>query len=300
MGYALGVDIGGTKIASVIIDRNYKVIHRLEVESITTNKEKMFHQVVLSIDRVMEEANIKLEDIVGMGIGVPGKVDRKNGIAVYQNNLPWGNFPIRERLRNYYDFTNILIDNDVHLATLAEWEMCNLNSKETFVYTTISTGVSCATIYNGEFLRGVGFAGELGLLPVETSFTESGIGRLEQVSSGQAIAKEAKKLYGDKKILTRDVFEKYYAKDPTAKYIIQSVSKSIAHGLYSIICVLDPKKIVLGGGVINKNPILLDLIKDHLLHYVSKEQEQSISRIAISHYKESSGIIGAGVLGLNL
>lgn len=298
MVYALGVDIGGTKIASVIIDENYNIISRYEVESIPENKETMFVQVIKAIDKVMQQANMQITQISGMGIGIPGKVDRKNGIAIFQNNLPWENFPIINRLSEHYNFTQIKIDNDVHLAALAEWKISNLTKGATFVYATVSTGVSCATIHDGEFLRGAGFAGELGLLPVETNFTSNRIGRLELVSSGPSIEEVARERYGNSKILTKDVFTKFYHEDEEAKLIIQSAAKSIAHGLYSIICLLDPQKITIGGGVANNNPILIGLIQKYLSLYVLKEQESSLNRIGISHFKGDSGVIGAGILGL--
>lgn len=295
--YALGVDVGGTKVATVIIDRELNVVHRVEVESITTNREVMFNQVTDSIDRALKQANISLNEIAGIGVGVPGKVDKTNGIAIYQNNLPWKDFPIVSRLREYYSFENIRIDNDVHVATLAEWKISELDKEATFVYFTVSTGVSCATIHRGEFIRGSGFAGEIGLFPVESAFFEGERVRLECAASGPTIEKIAKEKYNDPSIVPKQVFQKYREGCETATSIVQSVTKSLANGAYAIICLLDPQRIVFGGGVINNNTYLIDLIRDHLAELVIKEQKEALNRLSVSHFKEDSGAIGAGILG---
>ncbi|HLQ72226.1 MAG TPA: ROK family protein, partial [Bacillota bacterium] len=98
MKYALGVDVGGTKVASAILDQEGRLIERVELPSNPVDKEKVFEQVVRSIDGVMEQSAISFSDLDGMGVGVPGKVNRDEGIAVFQNNLPWRDFPVVERL----------------------------------------------------------------------------------------------------------------------------------------------------------------------------------------------------------
>lgn len=295
MSYTLGIDIGGTKIASVIIDRSYNIISRAEVESVNKNQETLFAQVIKAIDLTIEKSNLTITDLVGVGVGVPGKIDKKKGIAIYQNNIPWENFPIVSRLQKEYSIKNVWLDNDVYLATLAEWKVSNIHKNATFVYLTVSTGISCSIIHQGNFVRGDGFAGEIGLLPVETEAFEPKIDRLEQVASGPAIEKAARKLLFNKNINAKEVFEEYYEGHKKADQIISSVTKSIAHGVYSIICLLDPQQIVFGGGVINNNPLMIELIKEHLTNFVVKEQKNSLANIKLSHFTQNAGVIGAGI-----
>lgn len=297
LAFALGVDIGGTKIAAVIIDQYGNIHRRSEVASDPSDKENMFKQVIKSIEMVLEESKVSLKEIEGMGVGVPGKVDRKNGIAVYQNNLPWRNFPIVSRLQEYFSFKNIVIDNDVHMATFAEWKVSKTNIQDTFVYVTISTGISCSIIHQGSFLRGNGFAGELGLFPVLARSSSKGIESLEESASGPAIKKLAAKRFNDPDLTTREFFLKYNNHDEEATALMNEVVDSLTHGIYSIVCLLDPQRIVLGGGVINNNPFLLDLIKESLTQYVIPEQQHILERLYISELKGDSGVIGAGLKG---
>lgn len=296
--YALGVDIGGTKIATVIIDQYGEIYKRSEVASDPSDKEKMFEQVIKSIEMVLEGSKIQLKDIKGMGVGVPGKIDRENGIAVFQNNLPWRDFPIVSRLQDYFSFQNIVIDNDVYMATFAEWKVSDTNKQDTFVYLTISTGISCAIIHQGSFMRGNGFAGELGLFPVLAGSSLNGIENLEKSASGPAIKKIAEKRFNNPNLTTGDFFSKYEENDEEAIVLMNEVVGSLAHGIYSIICLLDPHRIVLGGGVINNNTLLLNLIKESLKQYLIPEQQHILERLFTSKLKGDSGIVGAGLKGI--
>src|SRR5690625_7753544 len=98
------------------------VIEKVEFKSIVTNKETIYSQVTKSNYYSLQKTKTSSDNIKGMGIGVPGKVDKQNGIAVYQNKLPWRNFPIVDRLHEHYQIKRINIDNDVYLATLSDWK----------------------------------------------------------------------------------------------------------------------------------------------------------------------------------
>lgn len=299
MEKVIGVDIGGTKIATVIVNQEGEIISRSEVSSDASDKERMFNQVKKSIDAVLQESGIPIEEISGMGVGVPGKVDRENGVAVFQNNLPWRNFPIVSRLQASYPIEKIVLDNDVYMATFAEWNYASANVDETFVYMTISTGISCAIIQEGSFLRGNGFAGEVGLLPVLNHRSSGKAVTLEQAASGVALEKKAQSVFNDPRMTTAKLFAAYYEEDQQAVEIIHEMVSTICYGLYPIVCVLDPHKIVLGGGVINHNPILIDLIKKQLEEYMIPEQRAILNNIFASEYKGNSGVVGAGLKASN-
>ncbi|NYE03346.1 glucokinase [Bacillus niacini] len=283
MKKAIGIDIGGTKIAAGIISESGELLHQQEVKSDPSDRESMFKQVVTAVEQVLK--GTLLSEIEGIGAGVPGKVDRENGIAIFQNNLPWQQFPIAARLREQFGAKPITIDNDVYMAAFAEWKTTQGQMNETFVYVTISTGISCCIIHNGFFLRGAGFAGELGLIPV---LSKEGNERLEKIAAGPGIQNIAG-------IPTKDVFTGYVNGSKEFQSIIDEAANHLAQGLYSISSLIDPHKMVFGGSVIVNNPFLLELIKEKLKTYQISEQQHLLDQMSISTLAQNNGVVGAGL-----
>jgi glucokinase len=292
MKKAIGIDIGGTKIAAGIISETGELFERTEVKSDSSDREKMFAKVVEAVEQVLGKSSISITDIEGIGVGVPGKVDREKGIAVFQNNLPWKQFPITTRLQEQFGSVRITIDNDVYMAAFSEWKAAQVNSVETFVYVTISTGISCSIIHQGSFFRGAGFAGELGLIPVLSSGANE---RLEKIAAGPGIQKLAEKGLKVEQISTQDVFRGYLNGEQEYQPIIDEVTDHLAQGLYAISCLLDPHKMVFGGSVIVNNPFLIELIKEKLKVYQLPEQQHLLGEMSISTLAQNNGVVGAGL-----
>lgn len=294
MEYVIGVDIGGTKIASIVADSVGNIVHRCELPSIKENPEEMFQQVVRCIHKLILSADISMQEVTSMGVGVPGKVDREKGLAIYQNNLPWRNFPIVERLKEQFpSIKNITIDNDVYMAAYAEWKAADLPENATFVYVTVSTGISCSIIHNGNFLRGNGFAGELGLLPMPGIDRSQTSTTLENIASGPGILRLARDIYNDPDLEIETLFLKYQKNEKQAVKIINQMLESLAGGLYTIACLINPHQMVCGGGVINHQPYLVDLLNKLVDNFMILEQGRANNLIKVSKLGEDAGVIGA-------
>ncbi|KMQ06136.1 kinase [Bacillus cereus] len=292
MKKAVGIDIGGTKIAAGVISETGELLERAEIKSDPSDREKMFGKVVEAMEQVLRKSSISIADIEGIGVGVPGKVDFEKGIAVFQNNLPWRQFPISVRLQEQFGIQRIKIDNDVYMAAYAEWRATHVKEDETFVYVTISTGISCSIIHRGSFFRGAGFAGELGLIPV---LTRGGNERLEKIAAGPGIQRIAERALHVDTISTKDVFASYKNGVPEYQSIINEVTDYLAQGLYKISCLLDPHRMIFGGSVIVKNPFLLELIKVKLKNFQLPEQQHLLEQMSISTLAQNNGVVGAGL-----
>ncbi|HLR52044.1 MAG TPA: ROK family protein [Candidatus Avamphibacillus sp.] len=299
MNYAIGIDIGGTTIASGIVNQKGDVIQQEIVNSDPSDREKMFEKVIQCVEKLMDHSSIPMSEIYGIGAGVPGKVDRDKGIAVFQNNLPWSNFPFVKRIQDHFKIDKITMDNDVYMAAYAEWKAAGL-SDELFVYMTISTGISSSIINAGKFVRGAGFAGEVGLVPVYAPYEESKIERLEKTAAGPALEKHANQRMNTDAITGKELFHAFYHKDSSARELIDDITSSLVQGIYMINSLLDPHKIVFGGSVITHNPVLLGLIKDKLDTYLIDEQKHILNNMAISQLGNDQGIIGAGLSVLDV
>ena len=292
MNYSIGLDIGGTKIAAGIVDEEGNVFSEVKLPSKIDDKESMFEQVLNALEKTIIEFEGNIKEIIGIGIGLPGKVDRKNGVAVFQNNLPWPNFPLKERLLEYYPEMKIYIDNDVAVAAYGEHFLNKVEKEKLFTYITLSTGVASASVLDNKLIKGNGFSGELGLIPVVSELENNELIALEKCTSGVAIEQYGRTLYEEQSLTTKDIFNRYYEGDMIAKEIIEGVSKSLAYGFVSIISLLDPEKIVVGGSVAVHHPVLIDLIKKELNGLLIEAQLDAIERISVSENPDAA-LIGA-------
>ncbi|WP_157812115.1 ROK family protein [Alteribacter populi] len=283
-------DIGGTKISAALADENGEMTHRVKVKNDVQSSESAFHSLCFAFDRVLELARVKRDDIKLIGLGVPGQVDSNNGIAVYQNNLPWRDFPLAKQLKERFCHAEIVMDNDVAMAAYGEWKTFDLK-KETFVYVTVSTGISAYIISEGRFIRGSGMAGEIGF----STYRESeNVKTLEELASGPAIEAAGKTLYNNSGMTTEQVFNKYYEGDPTAAVVMRKTAQYLAFSLQHLFSILDPHVVVIGGGVMNNHPEFLTLIKEKLKPLLHNPVQSEVSeRLYTSQIKGESGLYGA-------
>ena len=291
MRKAMGVDIGGTKVAAAIIDEQGHITHRVQVPSDTSSSEAMLACVVGVIDACLAEAGVDVSDLTGIGLGIPGKVDSLNGVAIFQNNIPWEKFPVVARLADRYAQVPIAIENDVKAAAYAEYRLAGMGPLDVFGYLTVSTGIACTNIVNHQIIRGDGFSGEIGFLPVPSS---TGLRPLESVCAGPGI--EAMALYLDDRITVAQVFARALKGEQIANELVDQSAMGVAIGLFAMICLLDPKEIVIGGSVAVKNPFYVERIKAVLERYAHKEQMHILPHIRVTDLGGDNGIIGAGFL----
>ncbi|WP_394139425.1 ROK family protein [Cytobacillus oceanisediminis] len=286
---ALVADIGGTKIAAAFVSNKEKTLkQRLQADSVSHDSDALFDCILAVFFQIMEKEKIKSDEIKFIGLGIPGKVDSVNGLAVYQNNLPWRNFPLKDNLKKYFPNAEIAMDNDVYMAAYGEWTEWNM-AKETFAYVTVSTGISACLLSEGKFLRGAGIAGEIGLTLLENG---DELTSLENLASGTAIGESAKKVFNPK-LTVAGVMDLYLQEDPQACEIIHRAARCIARGLHQLFTIIDPHLVVVGGGVIINQPEFFSLIKQELKNMVQNPLQEGVEkRVQVSKLKADAGLFG--------
>jgi len=290
MGNILVADVGGTKLAVALFSQHHQLLGRREVPSDKTNKEALFTCLIDSFEQLCVGKEVSFDEISKVCIGVPGIVDVQKGIAVYQNNIPWENFLICERLTEVFPHAHIKMDNDVYMATWGEYRARDF-SKETMIYITLSTGISCCTIVNGEFLRGNGLAGEIGF-----SIVNNDGKTLEESVAGPAIEKLGRKLLGDPDISLKDMMKLFYNGDPIVDKILGQLIHCVSKQLQQMILLLDPHCIVLGGGFFNHHPKIIDHIKEALQQcFVGTPFAGREQIVESSIHKGEAGLYGAAI-----
>ncbi|WP_413375548.1 ROK family protein [Alkalihalobacillus sp. 1P02AB] len=292
MNYILTADVGGTKIATALLNEAGVVYAQKILPSLTENAETMYEQLLLAFQYVMNEAGVVEKEVCFIGVGLPGKVDVIRGMAIFQNNLPWRDFPLVSRLQTNFPTSEITIDNDVYMAAKGEWFAHQLKN-ELMAFVTISTGISACFIQKGEVIRGAGMAGEIGLTYVGCDEKET----LEEKASGTSLTKKSvNRLNLQSKDAVKQLMDSFLQGDPLAKEIVTHMTRDMAKGLHQIFCVLDPDIIVLGGGVVNHQPWLLDFIKKELQKLVVNPVQSGIEkRLRVSKLKEEAGLLGASI-----
>ncbi|MDK6233808.1 ROK family protein [Aerococcus sanguinicola] len=288
--YRIGVDIGGSKLSVALVNDQLEIVKKYYRKISGLGREDLFDLVKELIQRALQEAG--KASVRGIGLGIPGKVDRDRGIAVYQMMIPWANFPIVDRLEESFDLP-IRIDNDVAVAALAEYQLAQRDPEETFSYVTVSTGISSQSFVHGQMIRGSGFAGETALVPVSYRNPEC---LVQHLASGTGIQDRGRQLLDRPDLATVDIFNLAQAGDRQAQEVIQEGAEVLAWSLYQIICVLDPAEIVLGGSVILEQAGYLQACKEALEPMLFPDQAHVLDHISASSLGENNGLLGAAAL----
>ena len=260
--YVVGVDLGGTKIYTALVDLEGNIIKEKTVETLAQEGEKaVLGRLIETISYVIDGTDKSL--IKSIGIGSPGPLDVKNGIIIESANLPFKNFEIVKNIRETYDLPTYL-DNDANVATLGEFMFGAGKGTENMVFITASTGIGGGAVLNGKLFRGAtGNALEIGHMTVSTEGPRCGCGNLgcaEALGSGTAIGKRAKEavlsnvttsLKNYDNVTSKEVFKEAANGDRVAKNILKTSLTYLGIAVANTITNFDPEKVVVGGGVVN-------------------------------------------------
>lgn len=311
-GYAVGVDVGGTKIECALVDDRGQVIKQIKRP---TDVIGGYPAVLMQIIEYVRELTYDEKGpLWGIGVGVAGQVDAEKGIVLSAPNLKWKNVPLKA------DLTKVLaplvvVTNDVRAATWGEWRYGAGRGISQLVCIFVGTGIGGGVVCNGTMLNGFGnTAGEVGHLITQINGPRCSCGNsgcLEALASGWAIAKIAKdiiKVNPDRgeyilrlvddhidAITSHQVIEAFRAKDPLAVEIMDGVRRALIAGLASIVNVLNPQRVILGGGIIEGCPELLDSIAEGL-RKMSLKAATGCVEIVKPQLQNSAGVIGAASL----
>ena len=271
--YVVGVDLGGTKIYTALVDLEGNIIKEKTVETLAHEGEQaVMGRIIDTINYVIDGTDKDL--VKSIGIGSPGPLDVKNGIIIENSNLPFKNFAIVKTIKETYDLPTYL-DNDANVATLGEFMFGAGKGTENMVFITASTGIGGGAVLNGKLFRGsTGNALEVGHMTVATEGPRCGCGNLgcaEALGSGTAIGKRAKEavlsnvvtsLKNYENVTAKEVFKEAANGDRVAKNILNTSLTYLGIAVANTITNFDPEKVVVGGGVVNGGDIVIDTIRN--------------------------------------
>jgi glucokinase len=311
MKYAIGIDLGGSKIAGGVVNENGRVI---EKSVIPTEAYRGKSHVVNSISNLVKYLlnKSKSKEVIGIGIGVPSPVNFEKGVIYFAPNLGWRNVNIRSELKKYFNLP-IYVDNDANLAAYGEqWVGTGKNIKD-FLYLTLGTGIGGGIILNGELYRGSNnYAGEFGHMTVEPDGRRCNCGArgcIEMYSSGKGIILSVKEMYnnGETTILEEKILKNnltgedvYLAakekKDSVAVKAFDTAGKYLGVALSSAVNLLDVRLVILGGNVSKAKEFILPSLKKELYRRLIYKGKGKV-KVKFTRLEPSVvGIIGAARL----
>ena len=272
MQYGFGVDLGGTTVKLAFFDDSGTMLDKWEIPTVTANGGgQILPDIATAIENYLKQKALPKEQIIGIGIGVPGPV-RPDGTVNKCINLGWGVFNIEQELQQLTGLP-VKAGNDATVAALGECWMGGGKGCQSMVFATLGTGVGGGIVVNGKVIHGIhGAGGEIGhmvLNRAETQPCNCGTrGCVEQYCSATGIVRMAKQhlettgqpsvLRKTESFTCKDVFDAAAAGDGCAQDVLEQVYAYMGEFLANICNVIDPETVVLGGGVSKAGQPLLD------------------------------------------
>ena len=271
MKYAIGVDIGGTKISLVLGNSKGRILSQRILKTQKGAKTRIcLNELSGNLQVLIARSGVKKRDILGIGVGIPGAVDSEKGVVPFSPHLTgWKGVPLKKILKQQLKLP-VYMSNDANVAALCEKVFGQGKGLQNFVYMTVSTGIGTGLVVHGKLLEGKAFvAGESGHMVVVADgepWKRGEKGCLEAYASGTAIAKYAtkhirkyprskiRKFAGKEPISAKAVALAARAGDSFAKQIFRRAGNYLGIGIANLLNILNPEKVILGGGVLRSAP----------------------------------------------
>ena len=309
----VGVDIGGTKVAAGLVNAEGEILAKNRTPMQTTGAPSNgLAAVSVAIQGLFPDASSQ-NQIAAIGICAPGPLDPKTGVIINPPNLPiWHNYPLAEEMRRVYNVP-VRVDNDANAAALAEAKWGAGRGYRNFFYATVGTGIGTGIILDGRIFHGkTGAAAEGAHLGIYCNGPVCNCGKrgcIETLAAGPAIARRARQKLeknpnsvlwemagGNIRNVNGEMVGRALAvNDPLAKEVMRETLDLLAYWLGSIIDLLEPDAIVIGGGVSSLLAPFLDEIRERWRGACINPRPLDIP-LVLAHYGEDAGIAGAAAL----
>lgn len=318
--FRIGVDVGGTKIASSLVDADGRVRHTYRCPTDTESVQATLASIVHAIRETMAGGGVDQNDISGIGLGIPGLVDPEAGIGIASVNLNWKNVPVKAELEKEFNIP-CFIENDVRAAALGEACYGSGKGARNLVLINIGTGIAAAVLLNGQVYRGAsGFAGEIGHASVDFNGPVckcGGRGCFEAVAAGPAVARQAQEMIrsGRKSVLTEwsggdlaqikaeDVFKAAESGDSVALDTIRKVCFYIAIATQYVFLAYDPDVVIFAGGVTEPKTLFLNTLLEETNRLAAASWVFAATyhpdKIRLSELGKDLAVVGAAALVSN-
>jgi glucokinase len=309
--HAVGIDIGGTKIAGALVDDVGNIVEQLRVKSPINNPGEMVEAIASVIGELTSG-----QKVVGVGVAAAGFLSADREVMFHSPNIAaWRNEPLKSRIQDKTSYP-VLLENDANAAGWAEFRFGAGRNVSSMIMLTIGTGVGGAVVSEGQLLKGgFGIGGELGhvvLIPGGRACGCGLMGCLETYASGTALLQAARdlaestdllgdglrKLNPDPGTLTgEELYQAILQDDPGALRLISELGEHLGIAIGSFfVPVLDPELVVVGGGVSAVGERLLDPMRAGYSKSMPAKGYRPELSIVKAQFLNQAGLIGAADL----
>ncbi|HKK46426.1 MAG TPA: ROK family protein [Balneolaceae bacterium] len=310
--WSIGIDLGGTKIEAAHVDNEGEIQNFVkEKTNVSGGPEGVQRQIEKLVQQLIDEAS---EPPVSVGIGVAGQIDKETGSVSYAPNLNWHDVPLDSNLEESLNLP-VTVLNDVRAAAWGEWLHGAGKGTTDMICIFIGTGIGGGIVSGGQMLEGgSNAAGEIGHMTVMLDGPECHCGNkgcLEALAGSWAIEREAKEAVKNNpgtlilkladgnvdQIKAKTVIHAFQQGDELATRIMTDVINAIAGGLTGLVNALNPQRIIMGGGVVDHLPDLVNRVDQKVRDRALKACLKPL-KIMPTGLDEASGMIGAAVYTL--
>ena len=313
--HAVGVDIGGTKVAAGVVDASGHVLRRTRRD--TPHRSRSPRVVEDTIVSAVEEllADTPAGEVVAVGVGAAGFVSADRATVVFAPHLSWRGEPLREALGGRLPVP-VFVDNDANAAAWAEYRYGAGHGESHVVLVNLGTGIGGGIVLDGRVVRGrYGIAGEFGHMQVVPDGIRCECGNRgcwEQYASGNALVREARALMAADSPVATDLLERVGGRpedlsgplvteaaregDALARELLAEVGRWLGVGIANLAAALDPGTFVVGGGVSAAGDLLLAPAREAFRRHLTGRGYRPEARIVAAELGNEAGLVGAADL----
>ncbi|MFE8014296.1 ROK family protein [Streptomyces antibioticus] len=302
MRHVIALDVGGTGMKAALVGADGTLLHE---DRRATGRERGPDAVIAAIldfaaDLRAHGAERFGEPAVAAGVAVPGIVDETRGVAAYAANLGWRDVPLRDLLTDRLGCP-VALGHDVRTGGLAEGRVGAGRGADRFLFVALGTGIAGAIGVDGRVEAGAhGFAGEIGHIVVRPGGTPCPCGQhgcLERFASAAAVSEAWAAACGDPEADAADCAKAVTSGEPNAVRIWQGAVDALADGLVTALTLLDPRTLIIGGGLAEAGETLFTPLRDAVRRRVTFQKLPAIVPAALG---DTAGCLGAGLLAWDL
>ncbi|MGA8246120.1 MAG: ROK family glucokinase [Nocardioides sp.] len=310
MTLAIGIDVGGTKIAGGVVDDTGRILEELQVESPATD----VPAIEAAIERLVTELRTR-HPIEAVGIGAAGYIDKSRSVVLFAPNLAWRDLDLKADLEARLDVP-VVVENDANAAAWGEFQYGAGHDVDDLLLITVGTGVGGGVVLDGSLYRGAfGVGAEIGHMRVVPDGILCGCGNrgcFEMYASGSALVRESRAAASAGSLLAADLLARAGG-DPdaiTGPLVTEAardgdtfsleqlalVGRWLGEGIASLTAVLDPAVVVIGGGVSAADDLLLDPVRAAFGAQLTGRGHRPMLEIRRARLANRAGLIGAADL----